>query len=295
MGMRALLAVALLREAAAAPLAPSRAELVPADSYQKYPKSDCPQRDLKPQPKCAGNRNQSVAVLEACCDGVLGCVGFNTHGVIKGPGCANRIVPQPTTDLYLKQPCNNFKSNASCPTPRCGWTAGGKCQRSAPPVPPPPAPPPPMPWPFPNDAQMSTGATTVQLSHDFEISRLNVSPACPTLDTAVKRYQDQSVGLHIARPQVEEEGGPVQVQVRQLLVHVADLDESYPQLNTGNPEHEAYTLSIPADGSPATLSAATIWGGKQAFPVDTPAKLPVRPWITVAIQGQMTNLTGVST
>ena len=31
--------------------------------------------------------------------------------------------------------------------------------------------------------------------------------------------------------------------------------------------------------------------GKQAFPVDTPSTLIVFPWVTVAIQGQMTNLT----
>ena len=33
--------------------------------------------------------------------------------------------------------------------------------------------------------------------------------------------------------------------------------------------------------------------GEQVFPTDTPSKLSVYPWITVAIQGSMTYLTGV--
>jgi hexosaminidase len=41
---------------------------------------------------------------------------------------------------------------------------------------------------------------------------------------------------------------------------VADLDESYPQLNTMDRGHEAYTLTVPTDGSPATVTADTIWG-----------------------------------
>jgi hypothetical protein len=41
-----------------------------------------------------------------------------------------------------------------------------------------------------------------------------------------------------------------------LTVTVADLDESAPQLDTD----ETYTLSIPADGSGATLTAKTIYG-----------------------------------
>jgi hypothetical protein len=100
---------------------------------------------------------------------------------------------------------------------------------------------------------MSSGASTVQLSHDFAISR--EGPACATLDTAVQRYQHQAVGLHVARPQ-EDAGGPV---LRRLLVQVVNLDESYPQLNS-SAGNEAYQLVIPADGSPATVAADTIWG-----------------------------------
>ena len=48
--------------------------------------------------------------------------------------------------------------------------------------------------------------------------------------------------------------------LRQLIVQVANLDESYPQLNTSL-AHEAYVLTIPVDGSPATVTADTIWGG----------------------------------
>jgi hypothetical protein len=140
----------------------------------------------------------------------------------------------------------------------------------APPTPPPtpPTPPPPPPpahtlWPYPNDPNLSTGATTVQLSHDFAILTA-AGPACPTLDTAVQRYQNQAVGLHVASPQGDGDGGPV---LRQLLVQVADLDESYPQLNTSR-AHEAYVLTVPADGSPATVTADTIWGamyGMESF------------------------------
>ena len=50
-------------------------------------KSDCPRRDVSPQPACGGNRNLSVAVLERCCDGISACGGFNTHGVIKDISC----------------------------------------------------------------------------------------------------------------------------------------------------------------------------------------------------------------
>jgi hypothetical protein len=35
--------------------------------------------------------------------------------------------------------------------------------------------------------------------------------------------------------------------------------------------------------------------GQQAFPVDTPSTLSMHPWITVAIQGEMTKLTGCTT
>ena len=218
-----LLLLALLHDAAAAS---------DVASYTAHAKSDCPSYDVKPPPSCGGNRNLSVAVLEACCDSTRGCGGFNTHGVIKTTACGAHIHVQPTTDLYLK------------PQPA-------------------PTPAPPMPWPFPNDATMSMGATTVQLSHDFAISAA-AGPACPTLDAAVQRYQDQTVGLHVASPQGITAGGPL---LRQLLVQVADLDESYPQLNTSR-AHEAYVLTIPADGSPATLTADTIWGamwGMESF------------------------------
>jgi hypothetical protein len=260
-----LLAAGLLHAAVAAPLAAAPPAAVA--QYRRFPKSDCPGDDVKPQPTCGGNRNLSVAMLEACCTSTLGCDGFNTHGVIKRHGCATNVHAQPTTDLYLVVPCNVFKSQPNCPLPRCAWKAaasgggGGTCSRNSPSPPPTTAAPPPMPWPLPNKGRMSTGATTVQLSHGFAISRKAGGPACPTLDTALKRYQNQAVGMHIARPQEASSGGgggPVLLQ--QLLVAVNDLDESYPQLNT-TPGHEAYTLFIPADGtSSATVHAETIWG-----------------------------------
>jgi hexosaminidase len=223
-----LLLAALLHEADAAPLALASGEEV--DSYKKYAQSDCGGRDVKPQPSCGGNRNLSVAVLEACCDSTLGCGGFNTNGVIKDTACSSHIGGQPACDLYIK--------------PAVALPSA-------------------MPWPFPNDAKMSTGTTILQLSHNFTISA--AGPACPTLNTAMQRYQNQAVGLHIASPPGNNDGGPV---LRQLLVQVANLDESHPQLNTTDSEHEAYVLTIPADGSPATLTAETIWGamwGMESF------------------------------
>ena len=145
-----LLVAALLHEVVTARLlAPKNG--AETDPYRRLNLSDCPRRDVSPQPACGGNRNLSVAVLEACCDSTHGCGGFNTHGVIKDTDCAAHVSSQTTTDLYLKP---------AQPTP--------------PPTPPLPTPlyvPQSMPWPFPNDAQMKTGATTVQLSHDFAISR----------------------------------------------------------------------------------------------------------------------------
>ena len=145
-GANSLLLAVLLRGAAA------------ADTYTKIPLSDCNSHDVTPQPSCGGNRNLSVAVLEACCDSTRGCFGFNTHDIIKDATCALHVHAQPTVDLYLK------------PTP--------------------PPPPQGMPWPLPNDAQLSTGATTLRLSHDFAISAAAGS-VCPTLDAAVRRYQNQ--------------------------------------------------------------------------------------------------------
>lgn len=232
--------------------------------FRRFVASDCARYDIMPQPPCGGNRNLSVAVLEACCITTRGCGGFNTHGVIKNSTCAAHIRAQPTTDLYIKLACNTFTTESSCPQPRCMWTpaasggGNGTCSR-APPAPPASAPP--MPWPLPSDAQMSIGKTTVQLSHNFVISPAAASPACPTLDVAVRRYQYQAVGEHAARTQGGDSGVPV---LRQLLVRVANCSETYPQLHAD----EAYVLTVPADGTAATVTANTVWGamwGMESF------------------------------
>ena len=139
-----------------------------------------------------------------------------------------------------------------------------------------------MPWPLPDSAQTSMGAATVQLSHDFAIIASGGGAACPTLDAAMRRYQEQAVGLHVASADADAAAGaaaaaagaaddagapPALPLLRQLLVQVANPDESHPQLNTSR-AHEAYVLSIPADGSAATVSADTIWGamwGMESF------------------------------
>jgi hypothetical protein len=232
--------------------------------YRKVALSDCAhnhQLDVKPQPACSG-RNQSVAVLEACCDKTQGCGGFNTHGVIKDLACSTDIRTEPTTDLYLKLACNAFKTENTCPQPSCTWTPparrspNGTCVQS------PPGISPPMPWPLPHD--VSNGGTTVQLSPSFAIVSA-AGQTSPTLDTAVRRYQAQVVGVHIASPQ----GGtaPLATWLQKLVVQVANFDETYPQLSTA-PGNEAYSLNIPANGSAATISADTIWGamwGMESF------------------------------
>lgn len=90
-----LTVAALLCGAAAAPsrLAQERSDEV----YRKVEKSDCNGNDVKPQPSCSGNRNLSVAVLEACCDSTDGCSGFNTNGVIKTARAPRTFSPNPRT------------------------------------------------------------------------------------------------------------------------------------------------------------------------------------------------------
>lgn len=256
----------VLALALALPLHSESAAVSNDTMYTRFAKSDCGQMDVHPQPSCTTRaRNLTVAELEACCDSTRGCGGFNTDGVIKTTACAEHVHPQPLCDLYLRRACNAFTTKPSCPSPRCSWMpaasgGGGSCARTPPPPPPPP--PPATPWPLPKDAHMSAGDSTVLLSHDFAISREG-APPCATLDAAVERYQKQAVGLHIARPQTGDAGPALQ----KLLVQVADLDESYPQLNS-SAAHEAYQLVIPADGSPATVTADTIWGamwGMESF------------------------------
>lgn len=108
MTARLLTVAALLCGAAAASsrLAPESSD----DPYRKVAKSDCPGKDVKPQPSCGtgGNRHLSVAVLEACCDRTDGCSGFNANGVMKDSACTDHV-GKSTTDLYLKKTNPNLK------------------------------------------------------------------------------------------------------------------------------------------------------------------------------------------
>ena len=75
------------------PPAPSR--------WARLANTDCGHFDVK-APECADG-NRTVEELEACCDTAALCVGFNTHGYLKGVGCADHTKHANGVDLYLRK------------------------------------------------------------------------------------------------------------------------------------------------------------------------------------------------
>ena len=70
------------------------------------PKTDCGGWDVKTHLACAAHpphASPSVLTLKACCLSLPQgeCGGFNTHGVMKKPGCQHKEGAEPTVDLYL--------------------------------------------------------------------------------------------------------------------------------------------------------------------------------------------------
>jgi len=161
--------------------------------------------------------------LMAACNGLPACVGFNTDGWLKKslpPAAFNQSAP---CDLFVK---------ASVPEP-------------------------PRLSILPKPISVSNGSTTVFVGKGFAFS---ASTASPDLDAAFARYQaiifphawSQSVETLRHRHMVLPAGTPT---LTSLVVSVANVSVPL-QLGVD----ESYTLSIPADGSPATLTAATVYG-----------------------------------
>ena len=87
------------------PPAPSR--------WARLANTDCGHFDVK-APECADG-NRTVEELEACCDTAALCVGFNTHGYLKGVGCADHTKHANGVDLYLR------KSQVTLKLDDSGW------------------------------------------------------------------------------------------------------------------------------------------------------------------------------
>ncbi len=161
---------------------------------------------------------------------------FNTNGIIKKGDCLSHLSGGQPCDLYVvedsPQPVvSNFPSI----------------------------------WPIP--AAYTNGTTTVSVSASLKFA-LSGGASNPTLAEAFTRYQGLTFPHVSSASDVEQvlhnlldgskSGSKAEVTapLAALTVTVADLDESAPQLDTD----ETYTLSIPADGSGATLTAKTIYG-----------------------------------
>jgi len=71
-----------------------------------------------------------------------------------------------------------------------------------------------------------------------------------TLSQAFSRYD------YLTFPHPAQQSTPDSSNILSLVVNVANIDESVPQLETD----ESYDLVIPADGGEASLSANTIYG-----------------------------------
>jgi len=207
--------------------------------WWKFPASDCGYDDVSPQPACGPANKGNVTGLEECCTATEGCGGFNTNGIIKKTDCITRVTSDQPCDLYVLQ---------DKPQPAVS---------DFPPI-----------WPYPADFTNGTTTVTVSGATKFSLS----SGTSPTLSQAFERYQEITFP-HVTTASDAEQvltnlfgeaglGGPSPLAA--LTVTVDDLDESYPQLDTD----ETYNLTVPADGSAATLHAKTIYGalhGKHAF------------------------------
>jgi hexosaminidase len=102
-------------------------------------------------------------------------------------------------------------------------------------------------WPLPQSYQGSGTTRSVVPSEPF--FKLTANVGNPTLSAAFKRYKQ------LTFPHITKSAPVANSLLSGLMVTVADLDESHPQLNT----NETYTLSVPTSGN-ATCSSQTIYG-----------------------------------
>ena len=167
-----------------------------------------------------------------------GCVGFNTHNVMKAAGCAARVTPTQSCDLYLTTPL--------------------------PPTPPTPPLPPPYPhpasqrqnvglWPLPrNVSGGGAAAATLRIAPGFVIRAALPTPT-PTLVAIIERYSSL-VLLH---------GRAVAVPSRlsQLAECTVAVGSGSEELSMGM--DESYTLEIVGSPAPSCrIEAATFVGAQ---------------------------------
>ena len=131
-----------------------------------------------------------------------------------------------------------------------GWSCDLYIRKTTPQPSPTAAPPRPINslWPLPNKITQGGANITVAGAYTFV-----ATTASPDLDAAFARI----------RPAIFEHGATAAGSLKQLTVTVANVNVPL-QLGVD----ESYVLSIPADGSPATLTAPTVYGayhGLQTF------------------------------
>jgi hexosaminidase len=151
-------------------------------------------------------------------------------------------------------------------------------------------------WPLPKE--LSTGSTTVKLSGSFDISLNGVQSAPKDLLDAIERTKDQIANDKLQRLTPDRGGSDAVSAAPELsslnVVFNGDnvrsiSEEAKDALESRN---EAYTLSVPADGSAATLSANSslglfrglttfgqLWydGNGTAYTVDAPVEISDEP------------------
>jgi hypothetical protein len=217
--------------------------------YLRMAEQDADQEDLR-------HVGGSVASMQAACSNDTACAGFNSHGWLKS---SVKIISSSSVDLYVK--------------------LGGIAHPTPPPTPIPPTPPPaPGPWhapiwPLPMSA--ANGSLTITVAAPlpgkplFQMVATTSSKArsCSTLTEAFARYTKLTMP-HAVDPTAERttsgdasEGGnkkQATLSMHMVLPHVSvavqSLDEAPPQLDTD----ESYSLDIPSDGTPATLTVGTV-------------------------------------
>lgn len=219
--------------------------------WQAHLGSDCDGVDLAPQPTeglpslsecpnaidghCQGGHmsEECVAKLQAVCESTTGCAGFNTDRVFKTSACLNKIQALPSiescVDLYLR-------GDAPAPPPPPGHI----------PV-----------WPLP--ASMTSGSNRIFLPRDGSFQfRIGTGAGCeaggssPVLRKAVQRFSQ------IVQPTRD-------AKATGTIIPAVDVCVSSAVDRLGPTTNESYSLTVPDDGSPGTIVAATAYGAMYAM------------------------------